>query len=112
MIHNPEDYLCEKRLHSEPYTQGVRCGICRDDRARVNVPMTGRGAFGGEFSGITQVVTFPNHQSLVETLTWLASGCGEQHRHNVGVAFDGNRLYGSDLAMVCAERYGAWKMEM
>lgn len=66
------------------------------------------------FGGITHFVTFTDVEALLNFLVWIGNGCGGAgHLHNVAVAFDGNRVHGSDLLVGCAERWSdSWEDDL
>lgn len=53
------------------------------------------------FGGIRLYLEVQPRKALADFLQHVADGCGKDHDHNIAVAFDGNRIYGSKLLFDC-----------
>lgn len=65
------------------------------------------------FNGVTKSVTMQDGYAIAELMSFLADGCGEGHAHNIAVAFDGYRVYGSESFAACAQRWSEnWESDL
>lgn len=65
------------------------------------------------FTGITESAQFADRDALANFVSYVALGCGENHDHNIAVAFDGNSVHGTPLLMECVRRWSdSWEDDL